>query len=68
MQGGFEAHRVRERDDPEQMGTTVWSPFRGDTNYFDPSPASFMINYRVADLHGLLAQLRIELWEPSEGG
>jgi len=48
-------------DDPsEGRGTTVWSPFKQDTNYFEPSTASFMVNFRVADLHGLLAALRAE--------
>jgi len=41
-------------------GTTVWSPFNQETNYFEPSPTPFMINFRVADLHGLLALLRAE--------
>lgn len=41
-------------------GTTIWSPFKDDTAYFAPSTAGFMINYRVEDLHGLLAQLRAE--------
>jgi len=39
-------------------GTTVWSV--GDGSYFTPSNATFMVNYRVADLHGLLRQLREE--------
>jgi len=48
-------------DDPAGgEGTTVWSPFGQDTNYFEPGTASFMINFRVADLHGLLAALRAE--------
>ncbi|MFN5191259.1 MAG: VOC family protein, partial [Burkholderiales bacterium] len=38
----------------------VWSPFAHDTSYFEPSTASFMINYRVEDLHALLKQLREE--------
>lgn len=41
-------------------GTTTWNPFKEDTAYFEPSKASFMINYRVEDLHALLAQLRSE--------
>jgi predicted enzyme related to lactoylglutathione lyase len=41
-------------------GTTVWNPFKEDTSYFAPSKASFMINYRVEDLHALLADLRAE--------
>ncbi len=48
-------------DDPsEGKGTTIWNPFKEDTNYFAPSSASFMLNLRVADLHGLLEVLRAE--------
>jgi predicted enzyme related to lactoylglutathione lyase len=39
-------------------GTTAWSV--GDGSYFAPSKSSFMVNYRVADLHGLLKLLREE--------
>jgi predicted enzyme related to lactoylglutathione lyase len=37
---------------------TVWSAFPADTEYFGPGPAGWMVNYRVADLDGMLAQLR----------
>jgi predicted enzyme related to lactoylglutathione lyase len=47
-------------DNPSGAGSTVWSPFEATTQYFEPSDASFMINYRVEDLHALLAQLRAE--------
>jgi len=50
----------REKDDPDRLGFTVWNPFPHDTKYFDPSPAPFMINYRVANLDRLLEQLRAE--------
>ena len=50
----------RQATDPERKGFTVWSPFSADTNYFDPSERGFMINYRVADLEGLLAVLKEE--------
>jgi predicted enzyme related to lactoylglutathione lyase len=43
---------LKERD-----ATAVWSTFPADTNYFAPSEAPFMINYRVADLDAMLAQL-----------
>jgi len=39
-------------------GTTAWSI--GDGTYFAPSNAAFMVNYRVADLNGLLRLLREE--------
>jgi inosine/xanthosine triphosphatase len=38
-------------------GMTVWSLFKQDTKYFDPSPAPMMLNYRVADLDAVLAAL-----------
>jgi predicted enzyme related to lactoylglutathione lyase len=37
---------------------TVWSTFPDTTQYFEPSKAPFMINYRVRDLEAVLAQLR----------
>jgi len=47
-------------DNPEGVGTTAWSLFPTDTKKFAPGSASFMVNYRVADLHGLLAALKSE--------
>lgn len=47
-------------DNIDGSGTTIWSPFRDDTTYFLPGTASFMVNYRVEDLHALLAKLREE--------
>lgn len=38
----------------------VWSPFRESTDHFAPSEQSFMINFIVEDLDGLLDQLRSE--------
>lgn len=41
-------------------GMTVWSVFPENAEVFSPSSASFMVNYRVADLHALVAVLREE--------
>ncbi len=41
-------------------GTTIWNVNDADGSYFAPSKASFMINYRVADLHALVAALKSE--------
>ncbi len=43
---------------PGGVGTTVWCVFDAATDYLGALP--FMINYRVADLDGLLATLRAE--------
>ncbi len=48
----------RLADDPEKKGFTVWSAFKEDTTYFDPSEKDFMINLRVEDLPGLLEELK----------
>ena len=55
---GGSSFEWREKDNPDVVGTTVWSPFPETTKYFDPTRAPFMINYRVADLDAMLAQLR----------
>ena len=47
-------------DLPPRQAYTVWSPFSADTDYFAPSEKPFMINFRVANLDLLLAQLRRE--------
>lgn len=57
---GGAAFHWKGPDNPEGGGTTAWSLFKADTKHFAPSPAPFMINYRVADLHALLAALRAE--------
>ena len=41
-------------------GSTIWNLFKDDTTYFAPSASSFMVNYRVDDLHALLTVLREE--------
>ena len=46
------------KDDPG--GATVWSVGAADSGHFAPSSAPFMVNYRVDDLHALLAALREE--------
>ena len=43
---------------PEQPGSTTWSIFPHDTEYFSPGKATFMINYRVSNLDAMLQQLR----------
>jgi predicted enzyme related to lactoylglutathione lyase len=42
----------------DEKANMVWSTFPADTNYFAPSAAPFMLNYRVADLDAMLQQLR----------
>ena len=51
--------------DPDEKETkapasTVWSPFKDDTTYFQPSEKQFMFNYRVENLEDLLKVLKEE--------
>jgi predicted enzyme related to lactoylglutathione lyase len=42
------------------QGTTIWSIGDAGGNHFAPSTSSFMVNYRVADLHALVKALKDE--------
>jgi len=53
-------------EEERKTAMTVWSLFPSDTEYFDPSKAPFMINYRVENLVGFLEQLRSEGVEVDE--
>jgi catechol 2,3-dioxygenase-like lactoylglutathione lyase family enzyme len=44
-----------KNDDPE--GFSLLSGFKPDTDYFEPSKKEFMINLRVDDLDGFIADL-----------
>ena len=46
----------RNAHDPSEINYLSWSPFKSDTDYFEPSKKAFMINYRVQNLDGLLDQ------------
>lgn len=45
-------------DTADDGGLTVWNVAPRDTEWFSPSDAPFMINYRVDDLAGLLEELK----------
>lgn len=64
----------RQADNPSVKGSTAWSTFPKDSNYFNPSTKPFMINYRVENILGLLEELKkngvtiIDQLEESEYG
>lgn len=45
-------------DTSEDRGLTVWNVADKNTKWFSPSASSFMINYRVDDMAGILARLQ----------
>lgn len=48
----------RSMEEPPKEHFTVWSIFPSSSDYFAPSPATFMINYIVDDLDAFLEKLR----------
>ena len=57
--GGF-AFQWSDKERPHETGYTIWSVFPDSTAYFAPGEQSFMVNFRVADLVGLIATLKEE--------
>ena len=57
---GGTSFRWHDPEKPELDGTTAWTIFPETTDYFAPSTAPFMVNYRVAALEPLLEALRAE--------
>ena len=56
--GSGRSFRWKHPEPPHEDGSTVWSLFPRETEYFSPGSAEFMVNYRVADLAAMLDQLR----------
>jgi catechol 2,3-dioxygenase-like lactoylglutathione lyase family enzyme len=42
----------------QEAGPTVFAPFKKDTTYFGKPEQSWMVDFRVADLEAMVAQLR----------
>jgi glyoxylase I family protein len=42
----------------QEAGITVFAPFKQDTTYFGRPEQRWMVNFRVADLEAMIAQLR----------
>ena len=50
----------RDSKSPEKKGATLWNRFAADTDHFKPSEQPFLLNFRVANLKLVLAQLKKE--------
>lgn len=57
---GGAAFTWTDSDGKPAAGSTIWNVSDASSNYFAPGTASFMINYRVADLHALVQVLNTE--------
>ena len=52
----------------QEAGPTAFAPFSQDTDYFGRAEQQWMINFRVRDLDGMVAQLRAAKIEVSVDG
>jgi hypothetical protein len=57
---GGTAFTWADSDGKPTGGTTVWSVGPEEGDQFAPSKASFMVNYRVEDLHAVVTALKAE--------
>jgi len=60
---GLPEHGVfewRDKEHPEQVCSSVVGLFKKETDYFKPATKDHMVNFRVANLVELLAQLKEE--------
>jgi predicted enzyme related to lactoylglutathione lyase len=57
---GGTAFSWTDSDGKPTVGTTIWAVTDAGGDSFAPSTSSFMVNYRVADLHALMRELRTE--------
>jgi hypothetical protein len=56
-------------DKSEDRGLTVWHVAEKNTEWFSPSPSSFMINYRIDNMSEMVADLKrngVEIWKGPE--
>lgn len=51
----FESRNI---NNPEEINTLQWSPFKKGSDYFAPSKKEFMINYTVQNIEGLVNKLK----------
>ncbi len=58
--GAYHEFEWLEKDNPSKTGGTVWAVFPETTKNFGASKSPLMIDYRVANLERLLAQLKSE--------
>lgn len=53
----------------ERQASNVFAVFERTSDYFDPTVATFMVNFRVDDLDGLLEKLKTEgVWVDERRG
>ena len=55
---GSSSFDSRDINNPEQINSLQWKPFKKGDEYFSPSKKDFMINYQVQNIEGLVDKLK----------
>ena len=55
---GSSSFDSRDLNNPEQINSLQWKPFKKEDAYFSPSKKEFMINYQVQNIEGLVNKLK----------
>jgi predicted enzyme related to lactoylglutathione lyase len=55
---GTSSFESRNLNNPDEVESLQWSPFKKGDEYFSPSKKEFMINYRVQNIEGLVEKLK----------
>ena len=55
---GSSSFDSRDLNNPEQINSLQWKPFKKGDEYFLPSKKEFMINYQVQNIEGLVKKLK----------
>ena len=55
---GSSSFDSRDINNPEQINSLQWKPFKKGDEYFSPSKKEFMINYQVQNIEGLVDKLK----------
>ncbi|MGK4567937.1 VOC family protein [Flavobacterium sp. 3HN19-14] len=48
----------RSLNNPDEINTLQWTPFKNGSQYFAPSKKDFMINYTVQNIEALVEKLK----------
>lgn len=55
---GSSSFDYRNMNNPEQVTSLQWKPFKKGDKHFSPSSKEFMINYTVQNMEGLVSRLK----------
>jgi predicted enzyme related to lactoylglutathione lyase len=55
---GSSSFESRNLNNPDEINSLQWKPFKKGDEYFAPSKKEFMINYTVQNLEGLVSKLK----------